>query len=104
MAAHKIVLISGDGIGPEITDAVLEVLAAAGAEIEWIQRQAGITALDESGYRTRLSTHREMGVPLRYTTTTQENHRLSQGKYHEDDRRVIHAMCRADPQTRLPQY
>ncbi len=44
MAAHKIVLIPGDGIGPEITDAVLEVLSAVSAEIDWIPRQAVITA------------------------------------------------------------
>ena len=33
MAARKVVLIPGDGIGPEITEAVLRVLDAAGVEI-----------------------------------------------------------------------
>ena len=49
MAVHTVVLIPGDGIGPEITDAVLAVLEAAGAQIEWVRRQAGITALEASG-------------------------------------------------------
>ena len=46
MAAHKVVLIPGDGIGPEITKAVLTVLDAAGADIEWVRHEAGITALE----------------------------------------------------------
>jgi isocitrate dehydrogenase (NAD+) len=44
----KAVLIPGDGIGPEITEAVLSVLDAAGAEIDWQRREAGLAAL-ESG-------------------------------------------------------
>lgn len=49
MAAHKVVLIPGDGIGPEITAAVLEVLDAAGADLQWVECQAGIEALAASG-------------------------------------------------------
>ncbi|MDH4352257.1 MAG: isocitrate/isopropylmalate family dehydrogenase, partial [Gemmatimonadota bacterium] len=37
---HVITLIPGDGIGPEITDAVLRILDAAGADIRW-DRQYG---------------------------------------------------------------
>ena len=44
-----ITLIPGDGIGPEITDAVVDILDAAGAELEYDVHQAGITALRESG-------------------------------------------------------
>ena len=33
MSIPKVVLIPGDGIGPEITDAVLKVLDAAGVKI-----------------------------------------------------------------------
>ena len=47
MAARKAVLIEGDGIGPEITKAVLRVLDAAGVEIEWTRCNAGISALDK---------------------------------------------------------
>jgi len=42
----KVVLIPGDGIGPEITDAVLKVLGAAGAEIDWVWCAAGLAALE----------------------------------------------------------
>ncbi|MGD8831446.1 MAG: isocitrate/isopropylmalate family dehydrogenase [Pseudomonadales bacterium] len=45
--AASVVLIPGDGIGPEITAAVLEVLDAAGAEIDWVRSQAGLAALEE---------------------------------------------------------
>ncbi len=41
-------LIPGDGIGPEVCDAVLRVLEAAGAELRWERHLAGVAAL-ESG-------------------------------------------------------
>ena len=47
MKCQKVVLIPGDGIGPEITEAVKRILAAANAEIEWVERQAGLAALKE---------------------------------------------------------
>jgi isocitrate dehydrogenase (NAD+) len=46
---HKIVLIPGDGIGPEITRSVTKILKTAGAEIDWVECQAGETAYKESG-------------------------------------------------------
>ena len=45
MRTHPIVLIPGDGIGPEVTAATKRVLAAAGAPVEWIECQAGLAAL-----------------------------------------------------------
>ncbi|MCB1683274.1 MAG: NAD-dependent isocitrate dehydrogenase, partial [Pseudomonadales bacterium] len=47
MPKRKVVLIPGDGIGPEITDAVLKVLDAAGVSIDWVRRNAGLAALEE---------------------------------------------------------
>jgi isocitrate dehydrogenase (NAD+) len=44
--SRQIVLIPGDGIGPEITEAVQRVLAAAGAPIVWVERPAGLAALE----------------------------------------------------------
>ncbi len=32
---QKVTLIPGDGIGPEITESVVEILKAADAKIEW---------------------------------------------------------------------
>ena len=40
------VLIPGDGIGPEITAATVRLLDAAGAEINWVERQAGVAAME----------------------------------------------------------
>ena len=42
-------LIPGDGIGPEITAAVVEVLDALGAPFAWDTRQGGMAALEEQG-------------------------------------------------------
>lgn len=41
---HDIVLIPGDGIGPEITEAVTTILDKADAKINWIECTAGLTA------------------------------------------------------------
>lgn len=46
---HDIVLIPGDGIGPEITQAVTTILEAAGADINWIRCSAGQKANKEEG-------------------------------------------------------
>ena len=42
--SHVITLIPGDGIGPEVTEAVVRILKAAGVDIEWERYDAGITA------------------------------------------------------------
>jgi isocitrate dehydrogenase (NAD+) len=42
--AHVITLIPGDGIGPEVTESVVRVFAAAGLDIEWERYDAGVTA------------------------------------------------------------
>src|SRR3954467_9017636 len=47
MAKHTIVLISGDGIGPEVTNATKRVLAAAGLSVEWVELPAGAAALEQ---------------------------------------------------------
>lgn len=45
--SQKITLIPGDGIGPDITKATLHVLEAAGVQIDWDVRQAGVAAVQE---------------------------------------------------------
>jgi isocitrate dehydrogenase (NAD+) len=45
--SHKVTLIPGDGIGPDITKATLHVLAAVGVDIEWETKQAGVAAVQE---------------------------------------------------------
>jgi isocitrate dehydrogenase (NAD+) len=49
MALHKVTLIQGDGIGPEICQAAQEIIQASGVEIEWEQLPAGINALPDYG-------------------------------------------------------
>lgn len=49
MAKHTIVLIPGDGIGPEVSGATRRVLEAAGLSVEWVELPAGQAALDQ-GY------------------------------------------------------
>lgn len=49
MDMHDVVLISGDGIGPEITESVTKILKTAGAEINWVQADAGMKAFEETG-------------------------------------------------------
>jgi isocitrate dehydrogenase (NAD+) len=46
---HNITLIPGDGIGPEVTDAVVQILAAAGVAIEWERHDAGVVAVERGG-------------------------------------------------------
>lgn len=45
--ARTITLIPGDGIGPEVTEATVDVLEAAGADLEYDRQLAGLTALEE---------------------------------------------------------
>ncbi|MBZ5557657.1 MAG: isocitrate dehydrogenase (NAD(+)) [Acidobacteriia bacterium] len=47
--AHAITLVPGDGIGPEVTDAVVRIIAAAGVAIDWETHAAGLTAFERSG-------------------------------------------------------
>jgi isocitrate dehydrogenase (NAD+) len=46
---HRITLIPGDGIGPEVAAAVVRIIDAAGVEIEWEKHIAGQQALDKFG-------------------------------------------------------
>jgi len=45
MAKHTIVMIPGDGIGPEVSAAARRVLEAAGLSVEWVDCPAGAAAL-----------------------------------------------------------
>ena len=43
----EVVLIKGDGIGPEISDAVVEVFEAAQVPIKWVEHQAGLNTIEK---------------------------------------------------------
>jgi len=75
MMSHQVTLIPGDGIGPEVTDAVVEILAATGVAIEWDRQDAGKTAFEQTGHtlppalldsirRTRVALKGPVGTPI----------------------------------------
>src|SRR6266511_2632794 len=47
--AHKVVLIPGDGTGPELTEATRRVLEATGVEFDWDVREAGADVMERHG-------------------------------------------------------
>ena len=47
--AHDVVMIPGDGIGPEITQAMRRVVEATGVQINWNVQEAGAGVMDEFG-------------------------------------------------------
>jgi isocitrate dehydrogenase (NAD+) len=46
---HRITLIPGDGIGPEVTEAVLRIIKVAGVSVDWDAHDAGLLALERHG-------------------------------------------------------
>ena len=73
MTIHPIVLIPGDGIGPEVAAAVCRVLRAAQAPVEWEEQQAGVAALESVGEvlpEQTLEAVRRRGVALKGPCTT----------------------------------
>ncbi|MEM7231976.1 MAG: isocitrate/isopropylmalate dehydrogenase family protein [Planctomycetota bacterium] len=70
---HDVVLIPGDGIGPEVTEAVKTVCDAAGAKLRWIEHLAGVAALESTGEvlpAATLDAIREHRVALKGPCTT----------------------------------
>ncbi len=48
MTIHSVVLIPGDGIGPEVSEAVKGILAAADAPVEFRTHHAGLAAIEQN--------------------------------------------------------
>ena len=46
--AHRVTLIPGDGIGPELTEATRRVLEASGVEFDWDIQYAGTDVMDQN--------------------------------------------------------
>ncbi len=71
--AHRVTIVPGDGIGPEVSAAARLVLDAADVGIEWIERTAGAGALEEHGAllpEATLAAIRESRVALKGPITT----------------------------------
>jgi isocitrate dehydrogenase (NAD+) len=70
---HTITLIPGDGIGPEVTGAVVRILKVAGVSIEWEPHVAGIAAFERTGHAlpvTLIDSIRRNTVALKGPVTT----------------------------------
>lgn len=73
MSKHRIAVIPGDGIGPEITAAVLSILKETGFEAEWIELDAGLGAIEKGKDpmpEETIEAIREIGIALKGPTTT----------------------------------
>ncbi len=72
--AHRVVLIPGDGTGPELTEATRRVLEATGVDFDWEVREAGADVMDQYGGNPLppevLEAIRDTGVALKGPITT----------------------------------
>ena len=69
MTRHHVVLITGDGIGPEVTSAVRRILDAAGAPVEWVECRAGLAALERGLDALPRKTRLPAGAPAPESTS-----------------------------------
>jgi isocitrate dehydrogenase (NAD+) len=66
--AHRVTLIPGDGIGPEVTDAACHVVEATGVEVRWEIQDVGLRAFEQAGDAlpaSAVSSIRDNGVALK---------------------------------------
>ncbi len=49
MSSHAVTLIPGDGIGPEVTEAAVQVVAASGVSVDWERVEAGAEVVSKYG-------------------------------------------------------
>jgi isocitrate dehydrogenase (NAD+) len=72
--AHRVVLIPGDGTGPELTEATRRVLEATDVEFDWDVHEAGADVMDRYGGNPLppevLDAIRDAGVALKGPITT----------------------------------
>jgi isocitrate dehydrogenase (NAD+) len=72
--AHRVTLIPGDGIGPELTEATRRVLEATGLEFDWDVQYAGTDVMDQNDGNPLpdhvLDAIRKTGVALKGPITT----------------------------------
>ncbi len=71
--SQTITVIPGDGIGPEVTRATLEILRAAGADLDYDEQLGGISALETVGTPlpdATIDSIRRTGIALKGPLTT----------------------------------
>ena len=49
MAVHRVTLIPGDGVGPEVSEATRRVIDASGVQVDWDVQQAGLGVMEQYG-------------------------------------------------------
>ena len=70
---HDIVLVSGDGIGPEVTAAARQVVDSAGVRVRWVAAEAGLDAAGKGLTplpEATIAAIRRHGVSLKGPTST----------------------------------
>jgi isocitrate dehydrogenase (NAD+) len=73
MSTHRVVLLAGDGIGPEVTEAARQVVEAAGLPVEWVPMPIGLEAFQQHGDALpagTLAAIKGCGTALKGPTTT----------------------------------
>jgi len=73
MIKQRVAVLPGDGIGPEITQATIDILEAVGFHAEWIYFDAGLSAMEkgkDSMPKETIEGIREIGTALKGPTTT----------------------------------
>jgi isocitrate dehydrogenase (NAD+) len=71
--SRTITLIPGDGIGPEVTEAVVRIVGASGVAIDWEEHLAGAIAFERTGHTLPtelIDSIRRNGVALKGPVTT----------------------------------
>jgi isocitrate dehydrogenase (NAD+) len=66
--AHRVTLVPGDGIGPEVTEAARHVVQATGVEVRWEIQDIGLRAFEQVGAAlpaSAVSSIRDNGVALK---------------------------------------
>ncbi|MBA3364062.1 MAG: isocitrate/isopropylmalate dehydrogenase family protein, partial [Actinobacteria bacterium] len=72
---HRVTLIPGDGIGPEVVEAARRVVEATGVEVRWDVEEIGLRAFERTGEvlpARAVSSIRENGVGLKGPIETPE--------------------------------
>ncbi len=76
-AGHRVVMIPGDGIGPEVSEAARRVVDASGCSIEWEIHEAGAAVAERLGTplpEEVVEAIRRTGVALKGPVTTPVGH------------------------------
>lgn len=73
MSKQQIGVVPGDGIGPEITSATIEILESVGFEADWVYLEGGLGAVEKglpSMPEETLAKIKELGIAFKGPTTT----------------------------------